>query len=111
MKTVPFNYMHENGNAYCPKCSAEMERESNIDRTICNGGFVKQFFGCPKEEHFHRKCPHCEATWFEETFENSKQGAAVALEVAFESAEKADLSEEFIINKWRLRHVRNIMES
>jgi len=67
--------------------------------------------GCPKAEHFHRKCTYCGGKWIESTFEDSNDGAQIALRAAFESANRAGLSEEDVIEEWRLISVRHIMDS
>lgn len=108
-KIVPFNYMVRKSGHYCPKCSVEMS--STVDRTLCKklfGGFMSK---CPKIEHFHHRCLYCNGEWIESTFENSLEGAEIAINAAFESADNAGLSEEDMLKKWRDTQVRKVMES
>jgi hypothetical protein len=114
MKVVPFDYMVQDGVAHCPKCSSVIgENDSSPDgvsKTTCPGTMTGKLFGkCPPGDHFHRKCPYCDGHWVEATYENSRDGARVALHAAFECIEHIGFSEDDVVKEWRDRIVRGVM--
>jgi hypothetical protein len=118
MKIVPFDYMVQDDQAFCPKCSCLMKQAGSVTRHVCKGTILSKLArivgitsGCPSGEHFHRECGYCNGKWVEAIYDESREGARVSLYAAFDCVEKVGMSEEDIVKEWRMRIVRGVMQS
>lgn len=108
MKVFPFGYYIVNEYQYCPKCSAQLCKDNEVDRKICSGSFFKR---CPRTGHFHRSCKYCKFKWLEATFDVSDKEIDFVLREVFDRAAEAGMDEERIIWVWRDQAVKKVMDT
>lgn len=103
----PFDHFMHDDEHFCPKCG-DIQRD--FRRSICNG--IKPWFGeskCPELEHFHHKCVRCNGEWCESTYHMLPNEVKIMIAETFNFAEKAGLTEEDIVNIWRIRLIKQTM--
>jgi hypothetical protein len=108
-KLHPFNHFYADGSHYCPKCGSGIS-ENKIRRTICHGKLHLWGPRCPEAEHFHRSCVYCNGEWCEATLEANKSEILEMLDHAFDMCDRALMEESDIVNHYKLRTIKSVMD-